>query len=284
MRLQLQKGAVNASSGDVYYQSMLHGLRRVSREEGVYWLWRPGVEPTWLRAFSSTGLRIGLYNSVKNSIQATVSPGHDDRDTIPLSVKILAGGTTGAIGSAISNPIDVVRTRLQAEMAPLDSSGRYAAGLRMGELPRYSGTANAFSTIARREGFRKGLYRGTSATIARAVCLSGAQLGTYDQFKVWLRDREVMEEGVALHTVAAMTSAVVAQTVAMPADTLKTRVLNSQRADATLRHVTMQTLKVEGFRALFRGYVPAITRQAPVIVVQMPIVEQIRLALGVGYL
>ena len=93
MRLQLQKGAVNASSGDVYYQSMLHGLRRVSREEGVYWLWRPGVEPTWLRAFSSTGLRIGLYNSVKNSIQATVSPGHDDRDTIPLSVKILAGGT-----------------------------------------------------------------------------------------------------------------------------------------------------------------------------------------------
>ena len=46
----------------------------------------------------------------------------------------------------------------------------------------------------------------------------------------------------------------------------------------------MQTLKVEGFRALFRGYVPAITRQAPVIVVQMPIVEQIRLALGVGYL
>ena len=28
-----------------------------------------GVEATWLRAFSSTGLRIGLYNSVKNQIQ-----------------------------------------------------------------------------------------------------------------------------------------------------------------------------------------------------------------------
>ncbi len=33
-----------------------------------------------------------------------------------------------------------------------------------------------------------------------------------------------------------------------------------------------------------RGYVAAVSRQAPVILVQMPIVEHIRLMLGVGYL
>jgi len=63
VRLQLQQGAARAG-GDVYYHSMLHGLQRVAREEGAYWLWRPGVEATWLRAFSSTDLRIGLYDSV----------------------------------------------------------------------------------------------------------------------------------------------------------------------------------------------------------------------------
>jgi len=77
---------------------------------------------------------------------------------------------------------------------------------------------------------------------------------------------------------------IAAQTVAMPADTLKTRVLNSQRPEATLVKIAVETVQKEGFRALFRGYIPAITRQGPVIVVQMPIVEHLRLMLGVGYL
>jgi hypothetical protein len=41
VRLQLQNA--NVSGSDIYYKSMLHGLRRVSQEEGVFWLWRPGV-------------------------------------------------------------------------------------------------------------------------------------------------------------------------------------------------------------------------------------------------
>lgn len=90
VRLQLQNGTGTAGN-NVYYHSMLHGLQRVAREEGILWLWRPGVEATWLRAFSSTGLRIGLYNSVKNNIQAIVSPGHEESKPIPLAVKVLSG-------------------------------------------------------------------------------------------------------------------------------------------------------------------------------------------------
>ena len=41
---------------------------------------------------------------------------------------------TGAIGSAISNPIDVVRTRLQAEMAPIAANGTYSAGFAAARL------------------------------------------------------------------------------------------------------------------------------------------------------
>ncbi len=215
VRLQLQNSAHYKSmlGGDVYYMSMLHGLRRVSQEEGVFWLWRPGVEATWMRAFSSTGLRIGLYNTVKNNIQEWVGFKAKDGEPIPLQVKVLSGGLTGAIGSAISNPIDVVRTRIQAEMAPTGGNGAYVAGLHKGQMPRYTGTANAFVTVARTEGLRSGLYKGTSATIFRAVCLSGTQLATYDHLKLVLKENGIMKEGVLLHTLAAMTSAITAQTV-----------------------------------------------------------------------
>ena len=49
--------------------------------------------------------------------QSVISPSHDASQPIPLAVKVLSGGLTGAIGSAISNPIDVVRTRLQAHIS-----------------------------------------------------------------------------------------------------------------------------------------------------------------------
>ena len=69
-------------------------------------------------------------------------------------MKVVSGGLTGAIGSAISNPIDVVRTRLQAELSPLAADGTYLAGLHKGQTPRYTGTLNAFATVARTEGVR----------------------------------------------------------------------------------------------------------------------------------
>ena len=58
-----------------------------------------GLEATWLRAFSSTGLRIGLYNTVKNNIQALISPSHDTSQPISLPVKVLSGGLTGQSAS-----------------------------------------------------------------------------------------------------------------------------------------------------------------------------------------
>jgi hypothetical protein len=121
-------------------------------------------------------------------------------------MQVISGAGTGALGSAISNPIDVVRTRLQADSAPVGPDGRYASGLAAGKVPRYTGTLQAFGEVYRAEGFRKGLYRGTSATMARAICLSGAQLSTYDQLKLTIKAAGHMEEGTPLHLLSAFLS------------------------------------------------------------------------------
>jgi solute carrier family 25 uncoupling protein 8/9 len=44
-----------------------------------------------------------------------------------------------------------------------------------------------------------------------------------------------------------------------------------------------KTVAEEGFAALYKGFVPALARQGPVMVIQMPIVEQLRLLAGLDY-
>lgn len=63
----------------------------------------------------------------------------------------MAGCTTGALAVTIAQPTDVVKVRFQAQVS-----------LR-GVKKRYSGTLNAYKTIAREEGMR-GLWKGTYAT------------------------------------------------------------------------------------------------------------------------
>jgi solute carrier family 25 uncoupling protein 8/9 len=165
------------------------------------------------------------------------------------------------------NPIDVVRIRMQ------------------GPSP-YKSTASAFIEIARRDGVA-GLWRGWGVCMTRAATLSGSQLATYDTVKKKLRSDSAdsfFREGPILHFTASLCSGVVAQTVTQPADTLKTLVMaqsGSRRENALAAFFSL--LKKSGPSALYRGFWPAAARQGPVMVIQMPIVEQFRKAMGLEY-
>ena len=62
-------------------------------------------------------------------------------------MRIFAGITTGGLAVLLAQPTDVVKVRMQAE-------ARSTTGIK-----RYSGTMNAYSTIARKEGIA-GLWKG----------------------------------------------------------------------------------------------------------------------------
>jgi solute carrier family 25 uncoupling protein 8/9 len=82
-----------------------------------------------------------------------------------------------------------------------------------------------------------------------------------------------------------MLSGFAAQTVVMPADVLRTLVMSGARASDGGTLATLRALVREGgVRALYRGYRPALARQGPVMVVQMPLVEQLRRLFGLDYL
>lgn len=192
-----------------------------------------------------------------------------------MALKISAGATTGAIGAAIANPIDLVRVRFQGEGGTV-VNGLYTTGLRKGMPPTHSHTAAAFRDILRMEGLR-GLWRGMSANMARASLLSSGQLTTYDQCK-----QEAVKAGWAdgprLHFSCSCLSGLVAQILCMPADVVKTRVQSGQHAQLYRSpvHCLCTIVREEGLAVLYRGFTPAAARQVPVMAVQMPIVEQIR--------
>ena len=183
--LRLAKSAIQEADG-----SILKGL------------WQPGLLATWMRGLSYTGFRIGLYPTVRDYYVKTRTPtsarGVDrnarDGEEASMSeseqfaVKLLAGATTGAIGSAVFNPIDIVRIRMQSQPYRVMNSNSSGGAMMVptGQQPFYPSTIRAFSMIAKEEGVVRGLWRGVGVCVARASLLSGSQLGTYDAAKRYL--------------------------------------------------------------------------------------------------
>ena len=272
LKVRRQVAMGGAANGTSTVPSSTFALARTAITEKGVWrgLWHPGLEATVYRAFSYTGFRIGLYPSVRDAISASKLFG--DGDTI--SAKVLAGAATGAAGSAVFNPIDVVRIRMQ------------------GGSP-YTSTLGAFRDIVKKEGIA-GLWRGYGVCMLRAATLSGAQLATYDTVKRKLKRSPDLQfkEGPFLHFTASLVSGIVAQTVTQPADTLKTLVMaSSSKSHASGKGLTppnaiavaTRLLQQNGPKALYRGFWPAAARQGPVMVIQMPLVEQFRKAMGLEY-
>ena len=97
------------------------------------------VFPALLRQASYGTLKIGLYHTLKGVI--TPDP-LDER----LLTNVCAGVISGAVSSAIANPTDVLKVRMQA-------GGGFKAA-----IPQGASTATAFVSIYQLEGIR-GLYR-----------------------------------------------------------------------------------------------------------------------------
>lgn len=276
--LEVVKVRLQADRDCSVYRSIRQCASRMLAEEGVLLIWRHGLVATWMRGMSQTALRVGLYPSVKTCYMEAI--GSDN-----LLLKVASGATTGAIGAAIANPVDLVRVKFQGESGRI-VDGVYTSGLRAGQKPSHANTFAAFVDIVRHDGIQ-GLWRGVSASMARVSLLSGAQLSTYDQTKQIVVQSGWCNDGPTLHVSSACFSGFVAQAACMPADVVKTRVqsgLYTQRYRNPL-HCLLSILRDESVLVLYRGFLVAAARQVPVMMVQMPIVEQIRFRFfGLGYI
>ncbi|XP_002741139.1 mitochondrial substrate carrier family protein ucpB-like [Saccoglossus kowalevskii] len=268
--LAAQKGKGVAVLKNRYYDGFIKGGIKVVQDEGIRGLYK-GVLPSLLREGTYSTIRIGAYEPIKVWLGAT-DPAHT-----PLYKKILAGATSGAIGSSIATPTDLIKVRMQAE-------GKLVSG----QTKRYNNTYSAFADIARHEGLR-GLYRGAGPTINRAAILTATQVPSYDHSKHFILNTGLMKEGPVLHIVSSVFAGFMAAVTTSPVDVIKTRIMSQQikgiaKGEHRYRNSLdcfIKTLQSEGLFGFYKGFIPNWIRIGPHTIISFFLFEYFRKLVGI---
>lgn len=262
-RLQIQGQHSEQGAPRIRYRGMLHALLRISQEEGVKALYG-GIAPALLRQASYGTLKIGLYQHLKRWL-ATRAGGDS------LYAHVAAGMTSGAVASAIANPTDVLKVRMQAATSPSYTAKRRSC-------------VSLFKQIYSSEGLR-GLYRGVIPTMQRAAIVAGVLLPSYDLSKKALLDTGLLDDRVHTHFMASFIAGVLGTIVANPVDVVKSRMMNQLKGQSGHTYYTgsldclVSTCRTEGIFALYRGFIPAYWRLGPWNIIFFVTYERLKVVL-----
>lgn len=264
VRMQLQGRA----GTERVYSSTLDATFKIFRAEGPSAFFK-GIKPALLRQSTYGTMRVGLYPPAKRALGVP----EDSRAAAPLR-KIVAGVTTGAFASAVCNPTDLIKVRMQAE--GMGASGPAGS--------RYRGIVHAARSVVREEGWR-GLYKGVGPTTGRASIVAAAELGSYDEIKM-LFLRNGANEGIKLHLATAALAGVCATAASSPFDVVKSRVM-SQPVDSRGRGTMYngmfdcfrKCIRTEGINFMWRGFFPNFLCKGPSVIIFFVLYEQFKLGL-----
>lgn len=238
----------------------------IVRHDGIFGLYK-GLSASLLRQATYSMTRFGVYGPVKNFITG--------KDNTPSAFeKIASGMIAGAIGAIVGNPADLTMVRMQAD-------GKAPAHLRY----NYTSVGNGLARIVREEGVLN-LWRGSQPTIVRAMLVTAAQLGAYDQFKYMLLHQfKLFDDNLMLHIVASLGAGFVAAVVTNPVDVVKTRLMNQGNAASSAANQSIvrykgmadcfaMIAKQEGFAGFYKGFVPNFLRLGPQTIMTFIFYEQ----------
>mmetsp|Transcript_19636 Transcript_19636/g.35402 ORF Transcript_19636/g.35402 Transcript_19636/m.35402 type:complete len:298 (-) Transcript_19636:173-1066(-) len=162
------------------YSGAISGTAQIIREEGVIALFR-SFPATVITNVPYVAVQFGVYETAKKMLARM---GAEEEET--LVVQLIAGGLGGGFASAITTPLDVVKTRLQ-----LDGSGRYS-----------NGVVPVLRQIAREEG-AAALWRGLWPRVLVNAPSAAICWGTYETMKdlLGLKDEDASTGVIASATV-----------------------------------------------------------------------------------
>eukprot|EP00285_Hemiselmis_virescens_P006820 CAMPEP_0173386044 /NCGR_PEP_ID=MMETSP1356-20130122/8639_1 /TAXON_ID=77927 ORGANISM="Hemiselmis virescens, Strain PCC157" /NCGR_SAMPLE_ID=MMETSP1356 /ASSEMBLY_ACC=CAM_ASM_000847 /LENGTH=191 /DNA_ID=CAMNT_0014342111 /DNA_START=10 /DNA_END=585 /DNA_ORIENTATION=+ len=140
---------------DVVKQRMqLYGRSITSTAAGV--MKEGGLLSFWVSYPTTVAMNIPIfavyfatYERVKKTVQPLLKL--PDPDTFNPLVHSVAGAAAGGISAAVSNPLDVIKTRLQTQQRP---DGK----------PEFSGPVDCIRKLIQRDGYR-GFLKGMTARV-----------------------------------------------------------------------------------------------------------------------
>lgn len=235
----------------------LNAFRSIIVREGFPALYR-GVVPAVVGSVLSWACYFHWFHRAIDLIAPRV--------THETGAHLMSGSVAGLMTSLATNPIWVVKVRLQLQ-------GRQKS------CKPYAGFMDGLISIAKEEGMR-GLYKGIGPSIL-LVSHGAVQFTMYERFKEMLRRRDVEREGgtsVKDSLMASTASKLVASVATYPMQVARTR-MQERFADGR-RYGRFDTafsyiFRTEGVRGLYRGLSANIIRVTPQAAVTFVTYEQI---------
>lgn len=163
-RLQVH-GLPKIGTANVRGSLIVGSLEQIFQREGLRGMYR-GLSPTVLALLPNWAVYFTIYEQLK-SFLGTDGGSHQ----LSIGANMLAASGAGAATTIATNPLWVVKTRLQTQ------------GMKAGLEP-YRGTLSALRRIACEEGIR-GLYSGLVPALA-GVSHVAIQFPTYEKIKIYL--------------------------------------------------------------------------------------------------
>lgn len=268
IRFQLQVEPLESSGPGSKYHSIPQALRLIYREEGLTAFWK-GHNPAQVLSIVYGFTQFWTYEELNNEMRNTeVFHSH------PVVRTFMAGAVAGSLSTCLITPIDVIRTRLIAQ----DNTNGYKhsfQGLRV---------------ILRNDGVR-GLYRGLMPAIIQIAPLTGSNFTFYESFcrlfqqALDVDDRTELPSYVLL--VCGGLAGLSSKTLVYPLDLVKKRMqiqgfskhrrTFGQHFECNgMIHCLRQTIRHEGLRGIYKGFVPSILKAAFTTSFQFSIYEQIK--------
>jgi len=171
IRLQIQGTGGGTSSLPPKYTGAIQTVLKIHQEEGFRAVFR-GTAGVLARDIPGTTIYFGSFMYINELLAGD----HDDgTDSLTVAHLLLSGGCAGILSWALNYPIDVIKTRVQAEgFAPHG---------------KYTSYHDCIVKSLRSEGLGS-LFRGYNATMLRAFPVNAAILATVTQVLRWVNKDE----------------------------------------------------------------------------------------------
>nr|XP_022908290.1 calcium-binding mitochondrial carrier protein Aralar1 isoform X1 [Onthophagus taurus] len=259
VKTRMQNQRAGSFIGELMYRNSFDCFKKVVRHEGVFGLYR-GLVPQLMGVAPEKAIKLTVNDFVRDKL-------YDKNGNIPIWGEILAGACAGGSQVIFTNPLEIVKIRLQV-------AGEIAGGSKV----------RAWSVVKDLGLF--GLYKGAKACLLRDVPFSAIYFPAYAHMKAKLADENGYNRPISL-LVAGAIAGIPAASLVTPADVIKTRLQVVARAGQTTYSGVFDAAKKimaeEGPRAFWKGAMARVFRSSPQFGVTLVTYELLQRALYVDF-